>query len=93
MLCALHDHSLLDAFGRTEEHTTHVVLLKVHHDSHSAVLEFEKLVRLSVAQSVDTRHAVAYGQNGTHLVELLLVVDALKLVEKHLGNFAWFNFI
>ena len=83
-LGTLYDHALLDALGRTQKHTTHVVLLKVHHDSHSAVLELEKLVGLGVAESVDTGHTIAHLKHSTHLVKLLAVVDALQLFEKHL---------
>ena len=89
----LHDHALLDARGVAQEHTTDVVFLKVHHDGHRAVLEFEQFTGLDVAQSVDTGHTVADGQHGTHLVELLGAGDTLELVEQYLGYFAWFNLI
>ena len=83
-LRTLHHHALLDTVGRTEKHTTYVVLLQVHDDSHCAVLEFEKLVGFSVAQTVDTRYAVAHFEHSAHLVELVAVVKALKLLEEHL---------
>ena len=83
-LRALHHHALLDTLGRTEQHATYVVLLKVHHDCHSAVLEFEKLVGFSVSQSVDTSHTVAHLEHSTDLVKLLSSADALQLLKQHL---------
>ena len=75
------------------KHTTYVVLLKVHHDSHGTVLKLQQLVSLGVAQSVDTCHTIADGEYGTYLVELLGIRDSLELIDQHLGNFAWFNLI
>ena len=92
-LGTLYHHALLDARGSAQKHTTHVVLLEVHHDGHSTVFELKQLVGLGIAQSVDTGHTIAYGQYGTNLVELLGIRDSLQLVEQYLGNFAWFNLI
>ena len=92
-LRTLNDHTLFDARGGTEKHTTDVVLFQVHHDSHRAVLKFQQLVCLGVAQSVDTGHTIADSQHSTHFVEFLGVGNTLELVDEDLGDFTWFNLI
>ena len=77
----------------TQKHTTYVVFLQVHHDSHRPVLEFEQFAGLDVTQAVDTGHAITDGQHGSHLIELLVIRDSLQLIKQHLGHFAWFNLI
>ena len=79
-VCALHDHTFLDACRRAEQHAADVVFLKVHHDGHRAVLELQEFVGLGVSQSVDAGHAVADGQHGAYLVEFLLIGKAFELV-------------
>ena len=83
-LGALHHLTFLDARRRTEEHAAHIVLLQVHHDSHGAVLELKQLVGLGIAQAIDTSHAVAHGEHGSHFVEVLTVTQAVELLEQHL---------
>ena len=39
-------HSLLDLISRSQKHSTHIVLLKVHHDGFDAILELQKLACL-----------------------------------------------
>ena len=92
-MCTLHHHALLDARGSAQKHTTHVVLLEVHHDGHRAVLELKQLVGLGIAQSIDTGHTIADSQYGTYLIELFGIGDTLELVKQDLGYFAWFNLI
>ena len=88
-----HHLSFFDAGSWSQEHTTNVVFLQVHHDSHGAVLKFEQFVGLGIAKSVDASHTVAHLEHGAHLIELGTVVDALQLLEQHFRHFAWFNFI
>ena len=90
---ALHHHTLFDARRRAQQHAAHIVLLEVHHDGHRAVFKLQQLAGLGIAQTVDTGSAVADGKHGAHLIELLCIADALQLVEQHLTDFAWFDFI
>ena len=39
-------HSLLDLISRSQKHSTHIILLKVHHDGFDAILELQKLACL-----------------------------------------------
>ena len=80
----LHNLSFLDASRRTEQDTTYVVFLQVHHDSHRAVFKLKQFVSLSITESIDTGYTIADGQHGTYLVELLRIVDALQLLEQNL---------
>ena len=83
-LGTLHHLAFLDTAGRTQEHAAHIVLLEVHHDSHSAVLELQQLVGLCIAQAIDTSHAVAHGEYGTHFVEVLLSAQTVELLKQYL---------
>ena len=92
-LSTFHNHAFFDTISRTEKHTTYVVLLKVHDDSHSTILKLQELVGFGITQSVDARYTIADLKHSAHLVELLAITDSFQLFEKHLGYFAWFNFI
>ena len=89
----LHFLSFFDAHCSAKKHAAHIVFLQVHHDGHGAVFELQQLVGLSIAQSVYTGYAVAYGENRSHLVELFLRVDAFELFQQHFRHFTWFYFL
>ena len=92
-MCAPNGLSLLNASCGAQKHTSYVVFLQVHHDSHGSVLKFEQLVGLSVVQPVDTGHSVAYRQYCTNFIELLAADNLVKLPEKNLRYLTWFYFI
>lgn len=45
---------------------------------------FEQLVGLCIAQAIDTSHAVAHGEHGTHFVEVLLIAQTIELLKQYL---------
>ncbi len=90
-LGALYYHALLDLLSTAEEHSTHIVFLQVHDDGHDTILEFQQLVHLGIAQTIDTSHTVTDSQHRSDLVEMCRVVDAMQLLQQHLADFAGFD--
>ena len=92
--CSFHDITLFDAVGRSEQYSTYVVFLKVHHDGFHAIVEGKQFACLSVAKSIGTHHSVADGQYGTHLnlvaEGVLFVVYVGELLTQHRCHFAYF---
>ena len=86
---AFYAHPFLDEVGGTEEHGTHVVLLKVHDHAHYSVFEFQKFIGFGMQQPVDASHAIAHLQHGTSLLKLDAGIDAFELTEEHVRNLAW----
>ncbi len=68
--------------GGVQEHSSDIILLKIHHHGLFAALELQKFVGLGILKAVDAHHAVADLQHRTHLGILGPKVDILKLGEQ-----------
>ena len=77
---AFHAVSFFNAFGRTENHGTDVVLFEVHGYCHYAVVEFDQLVFCHFAESVDASYAVTNGKDSAYFLKLNFCGDILKLL-------------
>ena len=89
----LNGKALLNLVGGTEEHSTYVVLFKVHHHTHHSALKFEQLARLSVAQAVDAGYTIANFKHGAHLIETQVGVYFLELHPQNIGYLTRFYLI
>ncbi len=89
--CTLDAESLLDFLGRSEEHGTYVIFLKIEHDTHHPILELDELVGLHIVESVDAGHAVTHLQNLTYLLQFRSILHAIELLFEDVEHLTWFD--
>ena len=89
----LHALSLFNTLRGTEQHGTHIVLLKVHGNTHYAIFKFDKLILRNVGKTIDVSHTIANRENNAHLFKLDIGVDILKFAQKNFANFTGFYIV
>ena len=80
----MHEVAFLNLVGRTQQDSTNVVFLKVHHNGPHAVVELQKFVCLGISQTVDAHHAVIDLQDSSHFRVLSRQVYVLQLGQQYL---------
>ena len=85
--CAPYGHSLLNLIGRSQQHCSDIIFLKIHDYSLDAILELQEFAGLRLLKSMNPDHAVTHLQDCTDLLETRIGIDTLQLCQQHFRYF------
>ena len=86
--CAPYGHSLLYLIGRSQQHCSDIILLKVHDNGLDSILELQEFAGLGLLKSMNPDHAVTHLQDRADLLETRIGIDVLQLCQQHFRYFA-----
>jgi hypothetical protein len=84
--------TFLDETIRTEKHNTNLASFQVHAHALDTGGEFDQLLGLDIAQTMDTSNTVTNGQNTTSFSEASLFLDTTNSLLKDGGDFGGRSF-
>ena len=84
--CPSDRHPFLYPVSGSQQDSTHIVLLQVHHHCLHPIVELQQFSCLRIPESVYPHHSVTHLQHLADFLQMKVVTDAFELVQKHLGN-------
>ena len=86
--CAPYGHSLLNLIGRSQQHRSDIIFLKIHDNGLDSVLELQELAGLGLFKSMNPDNAVTHLQDRADLLKTGIGIDVLQLCQQHFRYFA-----